>query len=328
MDLAESRSNRQDCGVGIGVVELWPQVRKHFDNPEQSPGGVHCRMDPTLNEDVQETVLPGKEADQEWIMYFDGAFSLQGAGAGVLLVAPTGEHLKYIIQMHFPRESSTNNTAEYEGLLAGLRIAADLGIKKLIIRGDSQLVVRQVNKDYQSPLMEAYVDEVRKLEECFDGIQAEHVPRAENDIADYLSKRAAFKLPVEPGTFVLRLTQPSVEPSTEQNKRRKSGPGKYFPAEPPGVAGKYVAVGTEPAEGQLTPAGRQALAVETAAPMAEEMPLVLAVEPQAPAWAQHTVRFLQAGELPEEQEEAETVARRYAMYQFVDDVLYRKRPNG
>jgi ribonuclease HI len=79
----------------------------------------------------------------------------------------------------------------------------ELGIKKLIILGDSQLVVRQVNKDYQSPLMEAYVDEVRRLEERFDGLQAEHVPRAENSIADDLSKRAALKLPVEPGTFVL-----------------------------------------------------------------------------------------------------------------------------
>ena len=82
------------------------------------------------------------------IMYFDGVFSLHGAGAGVLLVAPTGEHLKYVIQMHFPREVSTNNTTEYEGLLAGLRIAADLGIKKPIVRGDSQLVIKQVNKDY------------------------------------------------------------------------------------------------------------------------------------------------------------------------------------
>ena len=80
-------------------------------------------------------------------MYFDGAFSLQGVGAGVLLVAPTGEHLKYIIQMHFPREEATNNTTEYEGLHAGLKIATELGIQKLIIRGDSQLVVRQVNKD-------------------------------------------------------------------------------------------------------------------------------------------------------------------------------------
>ena len=80
----------------------------------------------------------------------------------------------------------------------------------------------------------------------------------------------------------------------------------------------------EPAEGQPTPAGRQALAVVIAAPMAEEMPLVLAVEPLAPARAQHTVRFLQTGELPEEQEEAEKVARQSAMYQFVDDVLYKK----
>ena len=44
--------------------------------------------------------------------------------------------------------------------------------------------------------MEAYVDEVRKLEERFDGIRAEHVPRVENDMADYLSKHAALKLPV------------------------------------------------------------------------------------------------------------------------------------
>jgi ribonuclease HI len=100
------------------------------------------------DEEIQESALPGKETNKEWIMYFDGAFSLQGAGPGVLLVAPTGEHLKYVIQMHFPREQATNNTAEYEGLLAGLRIAVDLGIKKLIIRGDSQLVVKQVNKDY------------------------------------------------------------------------------------------------------------------------------------------------------------------------------------
>ena len=90
----------------------------------------------TPDEEIQETTLPGKEASHNWIMYFDGAFSLQGAGDGVLLVAPTGEHLKYVIQIHFPREMSMNNTTEYKGFLAGLRIATDLGIKKLIVRGD------------------------------------------------------------------------------------------------------------------------------------------------------------------------------------------------
>ena len=65
----------------------------------------------------------------------------------------------------------------------------------------------------------------------------------------------------------------------EQNKRRKSGADKYFPAKPPGAAGKGFAVDSEPAEERPTLAGHQALAVETAAPMAEEMPSVLAVEP-------------------------------------------------
>ena len=78
-----------------------------------------------------------------------------------------------------------------------------------------------MNKDYQSPLMEAYVDKVRKLEEHFDGLQMEHIPRAENIIADDLSKHAALKLPVEPGTFVLHLNQPTVTPSTRAKKRRK-----------------------------------------------------------------------------------------------------------
>ena len=58
----------------------------------------------THDEEIQETTLPGKEADRDWIMYFDGAFSLQGAGAGVLLIAPTEERLKYVVQMHFPQE--------------------------------------------------------------------------------------------------------------------------------------------------------------------------------------------------------------------------------
>src|SRR3989337_3046662 len=135
--------------------------------------------------------------------------------------------------MHFPQEEATNNTAEYEGLLTGLRIATELGIKKLIIRGDSQLVVRQVNKDYQSPLMEAYIEEVRKLEERFDGLQTKHVPRAENSIADYLFKCVASKLPVEIGPFVLHLTQPSIPPATMARKRRKLDSGKPLPAEPP-----------------------------------------------------------------------------------------------
>lgn len=79
----------------------------------------------------------------------------------MLLLSPMGKNLKYIVQMLFGDGQATNNTAEYEGLLAGLRVAVGLGIKHLIIRGDSQLVINQVTKDYECLQMAVYVDEVR-----------------------------------------------------------------------------------------------------------------------------------------------------------------------
>ena len=91
-----------------------------------------------------------------------------------------------MVQMDFESGSgkATNNTAEYEGLLAGLRVAAGLGIKRVVVRGDSQLIVRQVTREYSTLQMRAYLDEVRKLERHFDGIQIEHIPRGENLVAD------------------------------------------------------------------------------------------------------------------------------------------------
>jgi ribonuclease HI len=247
----------------------------------------------------------------------------------VLLITPTGENLRYVIQMHFPLEEATNNTAEYEGPLAGLRITVELGIKRLIIRGDSQLVVRQVNKDYQNPLMEAYVEEVRKLEERFDGLQIEHVPHAENSIANHMSKCTTQKLPVEPGIFVLHLTQPSVSPSTMARKRRKLDSGKYLPAELPKAPGRDVARNSFALDGEKQPPAEPRVStVEMSAPADREMPLILVVEPQAPTLARHIVHYLQTGELPEDPEEAERVTQRSSMYQFVNDTLYRRRPNG
>jgi hypothetical protein len=132
--------------------------------------------------------------------------------------------------------------------------------------------------------MEAYMEEVRKLEEHFDGLQTEHIPHAENIAADHLSKCAAQKLPVEPGTFVLHLNQPTVTPSTQASKRRKLNTGKYFLAELPEAAGKNIAGSNNSTAGeQRLRAEPQVLAAEASAPTAEEMPFVLVIEPQAPA---------------------------------------------
>src|SRR5215216_927764 len=67
---------------------------------------------------------------------------------------------------------------------------------------------------------------------------------------------------------------------------------------------------------------------EVCAPAVEKVLLVLVAEPQAPTWARHVDHFLQTRELPDGQDEAERVARRASMYQFVNDTLYKRMPNG
>ena len=75
-------------------------------------------------------------------MYFDGAFSRHGTGAGAVLVSPTQDKLYYAVQLCFQHgEKVSNNIAEYEGLIAGLKAAVALGVKRLTIKGDSQLLV-------------------------------------------------------------------------------------------------------------------------------------------------------------------------------------------
>ena len=87
---------------------------------------------------------PPNKRPEHWIMYFDGALNLDGAGAGILFISPRGEQLKYVLQLLF---KATNNTAEYEALIHGLRIVASLSINRLLAYGDSKVVIQQVNKD-------------------------------------------------------------------------------------------------------------------------------------------------------------------------------------
>ena len=77
----------------------------------------------------------GEQESEYWMMYFDGSFTLQSAGTGIVYISPTGESLRYIVQIYF--DGATNNVAEYEGLLTGLNIAISLGIQRLLVKGDS-----------------------------------------------------------------------------------------------------------------------------------------------------------------------------------------------
>jgi hypothetical protein len=89
------------------------------------------------DQDVGEDrpLAPGDEAPDGWIMHFDGAFAHQGAGAGAVHISPTKDKLFYAMQLCFQNgEKVSNNIAEYEGLIAGLKATAVLGMHRR--RGD------------------------------------------------------------------------------------------------------------------------------------------------------------------------------------------------
>jgi ribonuclease HI len=144
-------------------------------------------------------------------MYFDRSYTLKGAGAGVVLIPPECDDLKYAIQFEF---SATKNIVDYKGLVNSLRLAKDLGIRRLLIRGDSQLVAKQVQKEYDcnSDMMVEYLTEVHMIEKFFDGFKVRYVSHMDNHDADHLAWIASSRAPNPPDVIIERLFKPSVKP--------------------------------------------------------------------------------------------------------------------
>jgi ribonuclease HI len=142
-------------------------------------------------------------------MYFDGSLKLEGAGAGVLLISPTGEQLKYVLQIFW---KVSNNEAEYEALLHGLCLAASLGIKRLLVYDDTAVVINQVNKswDRNKENMDAYCLKVHKLENKLYGLEFHHVVHNNNIAVDVLSMLGSTHAQVPAGVFVHELHAPSI----------------------------------------------------------------------------------------------------------------------
>ena len=134
--------------------------------------------------------MPPAVIDQEyWTIYFDGSLMKKAASVGLVFVSPLGVRMRYMVQLHFP---SSNNVTEYEALINGLRITIEFGIRCLNIRGDSQLVVNQVIKESSchDTKMAMYCQEVRRLEDKFNGLELNHIPRRLNEAANVLAKAA------------------------------------------------------------------------------------------------------------------------------------------
>jgi ribonuclease HI len=153
-----------------------------------------------------------------------------GAGAGLLFISPLGKHLRYVLRLHFP---ASNNVAEYEALVNGLHIAIELGVRRLDARGDSQLVIDQVmkNSHCRDPKMEAYCDEVRRLEDKFYGLELNHIARWYNETADELAKIASGRTTVPPTSSPETYINPPSRSTTRPSPRRPR-PSPRYPRPP------------------------------------------------------------------------------------------------
>ena len=132
------------------------------------------------------------DPSRQYLLQFDGGARVNGtSGAGLVLY--DNESGKEIwCGYYFHPEATTNNVAEYIGLICGMECARSLGIKKLIVEGDSLLVVRQMNGIYRTRevVLELFREEALQIVEDLSYCQIRFIPRAENKRADWLANHA------------------------------------------------------------------------------------------------------------------------------------------
>src|ERR1044072_2917579 len=133
------------------------------------------------------TSLPTEHTPSMWTLFVDGSSNAKGSGAGLILLTPEEVEIEQCLKFEF---KASNNQAEYEGMIAGLTMAMDLGVRNLTVNSDSQLVVSQISGDYQAKddTMAKYLAKVQQLIEMVGTVQVNYVPREATKRADELAK--------------------------------------------------------------------------------------------------------------------------------------------
>ncbi|XP_073133580.1 uncharacterized protein [Henckelia pumila] len=127
------------------------------------------------------------EQEELWKIFVDGSSCQSGSGAGIVIISPWGEETNISIRLDF---KASNNEAEYEALLLGLKAARNLGISRAILYSDSQLAIQQSNGKFECKdgKMLRYVKALDKAREGFTKLNLELIPRTENIKADHLAR--------------------------------------------------------------------------------------------------------------------------------------------
>ncbi|GKE85485.1 reverse transcriptase domain-containing protein, partial [Tanacetum coccineum] len=127
-----------------------------------------------------------------WKLYSNGASNKHRSRAGLILIDLEGTEYSYALRLNF---ANSNNDAEYEALLAGLRIATKIKVEKMHALVDSKLVANQVEGSYEAKgeKTKKYKEKALEMIRSFNNFQISHIPREENRKADALSKLAAVQ---------------------------------------------------------------------------------------------------------------------------------------
>ena len=120
----------------------------------------------------------------------NGSSTLHAGGIKVVLKSPETDMLKHKVRLHY---QTTNNEAEYEAFLKGLELAKSLGVESVLVQGDSQLFIGQVNGtcEAKEERMKKYLNKVRRLIKKFSEAHFVQISREENMEADTLAKEAS-----------------------------------------------------------------------------------------------------------------------------------------
>ncbi|RDX80344.1 Retrovirus-related Pol polyprotein from transposon 17.6, partial [Mucuna pruriens] len=141
---------------------------------------------------VTELTPEHERVEGDWYLSVDGSSNQTRSGAGLILEGPDGILIEQ--SLHFDFKAS-NNQAEYEALLAGMRLALEIEAKRLTVKSDSKLVTGRVNGEYQAkdPKLAKYREKAMAMAASFDSFTLLHVPRDQNERADLLAKLASTR---------------------------------------------------------------------------------------------------------------------------------------
>jgi ribonuclease HI len=290
-------SNILNNPVATGRVSLWGIELSPLDITYKKRKAIKSQVLPDFTADWLELQNTGPpDLSSVWTMYFNGSKRVQGAGAGVVLLSPQGDKLKYVLRMSFPQAS--NNEAEYEALLHGMKIAKACGATQMKIFGDSNLVVQQVMNrcDAISDKMTTYRNLYYYLERTFDGCKVSHICRASNEEANNLANIGSQCMPIPPGV----LWEEIIERSIKNSKSSTPGEPSQHPTTGSGVGKPGTGSTAEPEEFM----------------MVEE------------TWIQPYLAYMINRTLPKDTVEARRIIRRSKAFVILQGKLYEKSITG